>query len=162
MPVHIHVTLGNAKTNQVTNDLTSKEDNPVYSNNPEQVKTKQDSPDSLAILQRNMTKVAFMQAGREVINYATNNISKYTGNSRIQTRVNNAREAINLGIDYAQTAIMVGPVVASITTGLKTVTQVATTIADQQFEIRWDNRRSKQDMQRAGYNNLREVVGRRK
>lgn len=74
----------------------------------------------------------------QMFNYATSNVGKWTGSTRKQTSINNARQIIGIGA-----MAYVSPLVAIANVGVN----LATTAIDTAYEERWD-RYSKENARR--------------
>lgn len=91
--------------------------------------------------------------GSQAFRYVTSNIGKWTGNSRNQTAVNNAMQVVSLGaMTYVN--VYAALAVAAI--------QVGTTVADNYYEQKWQERKANARRLRAGYNIDGSISGGRK
>lgn len=107
---------------------------------------------AINIKQTKAIAIASMVATRS-LGYISSNVGKWTGNSRNQTRVNNVQQIIGMGAMY----------VASWPIALaSTAITIGTTAIDTYQEQKWDNKKSKQNLARAGYSSAGELLGRRR
>lgn len=154
MPVRIYVNFGQGQNNR-TNNLTS----PLL-NNGSNVSIEQNNFSAEETILNNpskslsRTKVAAISVatmiGRRTISYATSNISKWTGNSQIQNRINTYGEVANIAMMTA-----INPLLGLANIGVN----LATTAIDTAYEQKWDRRRSIQALSRAGYTSKNEIGG---
>ena len=91
--------------------------------------------------------------GKQVLNYTTSNIGKWTGNQHNQQVVNDAKEMVGYGMLFA-----VNPVAALASFGFR----VATTAIDTAWEQKWDNLASQRKLARAGFSSSGEAIGYRR
>lgn len=159
MPIHIHIGIGASNTNNaVNNPKNTQEDNPVFQDETA-IKTKNSSVDTQYVVQKRMMKAALIGSARQIGNTATSNLGKYTGNSRLQANINKIMEATNIGMTFAQTSAIAGPVVASVVTGTQVITNLVQTASDTAYEIAMSRRESRRALQRAGYSSQNEMLG---
>ena len=143
---------------KVLDETSSSKDNNAGSSESLTAQTqmrKQNPPSSEAatnIKQAKAMAIASMVASRS-LGYISSNVGKWSGNSRRQTEVNNAQQIIGLGA-MAVASWQIALISAAINIG--------TTAIDTYQEQKWDNKRSNQDLARAGYSSKGELVGRRR
>lgn len=90
--------------------------------------------------------------GRNALSYTTSNIGKWTGSSRYQTAVDNAKE-----IGSIMALATINPGLAAATVGM----QLATTAIDNYHDTKWEARTANQARARAGLDSNNKLAGRR-
>ena len=91
--------------------------------------------------------------GKQVLNYTTSNVGKWTGNQHNQQVVNDAKEMAGYGMLFA-----VNPLAAITSLSFR----VATTAIDNAWEQKWDNLASQRKLARAGFSSSGEAIGYRR
>ena len=91
--------------------------------------------------------------GKQVLNYTTSNVGKWTGNSHNQQVVNDAKEMVGYGLLFA-----VNPTAALASFGFR----VATTAIDNAWEQRENEVASQRKLARAGFSSSGEALGYRR
>lgn len=90
--------------------------------------------------------------GSRAFNYTTSNIGKWSGNSRNQNTVNNIMSVVSIGAMAYVNVFLAAATVA---------VNVGTTALNNAYEQKWDRIKSNRRLEKAGYNDSKELVGRR-
>ena len=90
---------------------------------------------------------------KQIENYCTSNVGKWTGNQHNQQVVNDAKEMVGYGM-----MAIYNPVAALASFGFR----VATTAIDNAWEQKWDNLASQRKLARAGFSSSGEAIGYRR
>ncbi len=86
---------------------------------------------------------------KNAMSYATSNVGKYTGNSYSQERVNNIGQAVGLAaLSFSNPTMGIGII------GV----QVATTVLEENYRKRWEERKLSQSRARYGYSSLKDIT----
>lgn len=88
--------------------------------------------------------------GKQILNYTTSNIGKWTGNSHNQQIVNDVKEMVGYGMLFAA-----NPIAALASFGFR----IATTAIDDAWENRRNEQASQRRLARAGFSSSGEAIG---
>lgn len=95
---------------------------------------------------------------KQTLNYATSNIGKWSGSTRLQSKVNDAKSLIGDVISIGGSIATGNPVIIATTLVSKTV-ETGFKIADKVWELNMEQKEVNRKLRRAGYNNSGELIG---